>query len=123
MTVLGSSTALFSQAPTIYYLGKRKSELFKDDNPKIQPYNSHWMRSDNKGKRPPMEKLRKNHWGGRGRKVVRGFSPISSPDLNPTTEDTTKFSKCKPYPGRCSKKGLRAPRAILEDESCSDRVS
>ena len=51
------------------------------------------MRSDNKGKRLPMENLRKNHWGGRGRKVVRGSFPISSPDLNPTTEDTTNFSK------------------------------
>ena len=36
MTVLGSSTALFSQAPTIYNLGERKSELFKDDNPIIK---------------------------------------------------------------------------------------
>ena len=67
----------------------RKSELFKDYTPKIQPYNSQDYEVTTK-EWGYLEKLRKNHWGGWGGEVVWVSSPLSSSTLDPTSEDTTK---------------------------------
>ena len=41
--------------------------------------------------------------GGGGGGWYGVFSPRSSPDLDPTTDDTTKTFQSKPYPGRWNK--------------------
>ena len=66
-----------------------KANYLRISFPKIQPITRKIMKWLQR-KEATREKLRKNHWGGRGGEVVWVSSPLSSSTLDPTSEDTTK---------------------------------